>query len=395
MKKTIAVFFGGQACEHDISIITGTQLAENIDRSRYDVVPVYIARDGAWFTGKKLLDVTFMRAFQANDKDIQRVSLQPTPNKRGLVFEDTKHSGLFSRNKKEENISIDVAIIAMHGLNGEDGTLQGLLELANIPYTSPGVLGSSVGMDKILMRTVFKGAGIPVLPGECILRSEWEKNPDQIIAYIEDILPYPMFVKPANLGSSIGISCAKDRDSLYEALEVAVLYDRRILVEKAVVDIAEYNCSALGFDEDIRVSVCEQPVTWETFLSFEDKYMREQSKQSGGMKGMGRVLPAQIPEELTAQIQSLTGEIFRLLDCKGVVRIDFIYDKSEERLYANEINTIPGSFAFYLWEPLGISYSRLIDMLIQFAEEAQREKNRNVFAYDSDVLKKAHFGAKS
>lgn len=393
MKKTVAVFFGGQACEHDISIVTGSQLIENIDKTCYNIVPIYIARDGQWFTGNKLLEIEFFRSFDAEDSSLHKVHIEPMANDRRLIYE-TKKSGLFS--KKEEKFDvIDVAIIAMHGLNGEDGTLQGLLELTDIPYTSSGVLGSSVGMDKALMKAAFRGAGIPVLPGICILRNQWEKNADLVIAKIENELNYPLFVKPANLGSSIGISRADDRDELYQSIEIAIRYDRRIVIEKAVVNIAEYNCSAMGFNDDVRVSVCEQPVSWESFLTFEEKYLRDNmSSKTSGMEGMGRILPAQIPEELTAQIQSLSNDIFRLLDCKGVVRIDFIFDQDEQVLYANEINTIPGSFAFYLWEPLGITYSQLIDQLMQLAQDAHRERKRSVFAYDSDVLKKAKFGSK-
>lgn len=391
MKKTIAVFFGGQACEHDISIVTSHQMMENINRKRFHVVPIYISREGQWYSGEKLLDMDFMRRFDSEEKSLQRVWISPMPNGRKLLSE-TKKSGLFG--KKEEPIIIDAAIIGMHGLNGEDGTLQGVLELADIPYTSSGVLGSAVGMDKVMMKAAFRGADIPALPGVCVLRDEWEANPDQAIAKIEKDFQYPLMVKPANLGSSIGISRAEDRDGLYEAMEVAVQYDRRILVEPAVQEMAEYNCSAMGFSEDIRVSVCEQPVSWQSFLTFEEKYLRDSSGKNAGMEGMGRILPAPIDDTLTAQIQALSGKIFRLFDCKGVVRIDFIYDKASQQIYANEINTIPGSFAFYLWEPLGISFEQLIDQLIQLAEEAHREKKRNVFAYDSNVLKKNYFGSK-
>ena len=392
MKKTVAVFFGGQACEHDISIVTSHQIMENMNRDRFRVVPVYITREGQWYSGEKLFDMEFMRRFDSEEKSLQRVLISPMPNDRKLLIEPKK-SGLFG--KKEEFIVIDAAIIAMHGLNGEDGTLQGVLELAEIPYTSSGVLGSAVGMDKVMMKAAFRGADIPVLPGICILRDEWESNPEQAIAKVEKDFQYPLMVKPANLGSSIGISKADDRDGLYEAMEVAVQYDRRILVEHAVEEMAEYNCSTMGFSEEVRVSVCEQPVSWQSFLTFEEKYLRDSSGKNAGMENMGRILPAPIDDELTAQIQALSGKIFRLFDCKGVVRIDYIYDKANQQIYANEINTIPGSFAFYLWEPLGISFEQLIDQLIQMAEEAHREKKRSVFAYDSNVLKKNYFGSKS
>lgn len=391
MKQRLAVFFGGKACEHDISIVTGQQLIENVDKARYDVIPVYIARDGIWYSGESLLNMDFMRKFDAQAKGVFPVSLSALPNGRGLIVESEK-SGIFA--KKSEPIAFDVAILAMHGLNGEDGSIQGLLELAEIPYSSPGVLGSAAGMDKILMKTTFKGAGIPVLPGLCVLRDEWEAGPDEVIGKIEAELDYPLMIKPANLGSSIGITKADDRDGLYEAVEIAIRYDRRILIEKAVKDLAEYNCSAMGFGSDVRVSLCEQPLSWESFLSFEDKYMRDSSGKNSGMDSMGRLLPAPISDELTAQIQGYTKQIFMLFDCKGVVRIDYIYDKVDEKLYVNEINTIPGSFAFYLWEPLGISFSQMIDQMVFYAQQADKEKKRNVFAYSSEVLSKAQIGAK-
>jgi D-alanine-D-alanine ligase len=388
MKRNMAVVFGGKSVEHDISIITGQQLMDNADPAKYEIVPIYISRDGKWFTGAKLRDVKFMQDFDAADKSIKRVYISPEAGTRALM---EAQGGRFSAPKAV--CTLDVAILAMHGMHGEDGTLQGFFELANIPYSSPGVLGSAVGMDKIVMKAVFRGCGLPVLDDVHFTRSQWQSGPDAIIGRIEEKLRYPLFVKPANLGSSIGISRATDRDSLKLAIEVAIRYDRRVLVEQGVESIMEINCSCLGFDDDVRTSVCEQPVSWEEFLTFDQKY-RQNSKMAG-MESMARRIPAPIPDALRDQIQALSVEVFKALDCKGVVRIDFIVDTAAGKTYVNEINTIPGSFAFYLWEPEGIPYPRLIEKLDEIACKASAEKERNSYAFDSAVLRELAKGAKT
>ena len=391
MKTRLAVIFGSRTVEHDVSIVTGIQLMENIDTQKYDILPIYITRDGEWFTGEKLRDIEFVRAFDKNSKEVTKVFLPPVPGTGGLMTYPAA-GGLFSKGGSRV-IPFDVAIPAMHGLNGEDGTLQGLLELADVPYTSCGVLGSSTGMDKIVMKAAFKGAGIPVLDGEFFTRDEWAAQPDEVISRLEKAIEYPMIVKPANLGSSIGITRADNAAKLRYAIEVAVQYDRRIIVEHAIVDNFEINCSCLGYENDVTPSVCEQPVSRGDILDFGAKYLQG-GKNAQGMQALSRLIPAPIPEELTQEVQRLSVEIFKALDCKGVVRIDYLYDKAAEKLYANEINTIPGSFAFYLWEPIGVGYAQLVDKLVEFALKAHADKNRSVYAYDSEILRKACSGAK-
>jgi len=389
--KKIGVIFGGVTCEHDVSVVTGLQLIENVNKSKYEVVPIYIHSNGEWYTGEELLNSKIYKEFDKYESTLKKAIIPP--NKKGLlVFE----KGLFAKNKL---IELDVVIPAMHGMNGEDGTLQGLLELANIPYTSSGVLGASVGMDKILMKKVFEAHNLPVLPYTYFIRDEWEKDNDKVIESIESKLKYPMFVKPSNLGSSIGISKAKDRKGLIEAIEVATKYDSRVIVENGVENLIEINCSALGYSDDVEASVCEQPVNWEEFLTFEDKYMRgsKSSKgesdstnklggKQGGMENMDRRIPADIPESQTKKIQELTKETFKSLNSRGVVRIDYIIDKDDEQIYINEINTIPGSFSFYLWKHNGIEYPELIDRLVEIAEKANEDKNKNNYTYKSDII---------
>ena len=340
--KRVGIIFGGVTCEHDVSVVTGVQLAENIDKNKYEVFPIYIHTDGEWYVGKELLDIGIYKMFDEKKASLKKGVI--LPNKPEVMIEG---SGLLGRTTY---VTLDVAIPCMHGMNGEDGTLQGLLELSGIPYTSSGVLGASIGMDKIIMKNIFEANGLPVLPYVYFLRDEWNENQDNIISKIENKIEYPLFVKPSNLGSSIGISKAKDRDELMTAIEIAASYDERIIVEKAVEDIIEVNCSGLGRANDIRVSVCERPISWHEFLTFEEKYLGDAKggkiggKTSGGLKGskgmesMGRKVPADIPDEQTALIKDYTKKAFKILNAKGVVRIDFIIDNAEGKVYKNEIN---------------------------------------------------------
>lgn len=389
MKKTIAVLYGGKTAEHDVSIITGIQLMDNADKSKYDIVPVYIARNGQWFTGEKLRNIEFLKTFNGNSNEVDKVYLSPVPGIKGLLVE--KKAGLFG-GSKTETIHIDAVIPAMHGMNGEDGTLQGLFQLAEIPYACTGITGSAVGMDKIIMKSVFKGCGFPVIPYINFTRTEWNENNDKILDLAEKEIGYPMIVKPSNLGSSIGISKAKDRESLKKAVNVATFYDRRLIIEHAVEEITEVNCACLGFEDDIKVSELEEPVTWESFLTFEEKYMRGSGK-SEGMASLDRRIPAQIAPEMAQEVKELSKKVFAALDCKGIVRIDYIIDKSINKLYVNEINTLPGSFAFYLWEPIGVKYETLIDEMIEQAFIQHKQMTDNNYAYDSDILNKMKNGS--
>jgi D-alanine-D-alanine ligase len=361
-------------------------LMDNTDKNKYDITPIYISRDGTWFTGDKLRDIKTYENFNESASNLNRCHISPVPGQ-GLIVSS---KGTFC--EKTRQVLLDAVIPAMHGMHGEDGTVQGLLELADIPYASPGVVGSAVGMDKIVMKAFFKGNGFPVLESCQFERLEWEKDRGRIVEVIEKTLTYPVFIKPANLGSSIGISKATDRQSLENGIEIAVSFDRRVLVEQAATDIIELNCSCLGFGSDARASAVEQPAGWEEFLTFDDKYMRSDSGK--GMQALSRRVPAPIDEQLKLEIENLSMDIFKALDCKGVVRIDYLYSKSQGKLYVNEINTIPGSFAFYLWDVLGLPFAKLIDEIIAYACIAQEEKRKNNYAYTSGILKKAGRGTK-
>lgn len=396
-KLNIAVIFGSRSCEHDVSIISALQLIEAAKTAGFTVTPVYISREGLWYTGEALTNIETFREFNPMGKGITRVNLDVSANAGDLWAWPPQRAGLFAK-VPSPIAHIDVAIPVLHGLHGEDGTVQGLLEMANIPYASSGVLGSAVGMDKIAMKQMLRGAGYPVLDYVWCTRDQLKADREAIVERIEREIKYPAFVKPAALGSSIGVSKANNREELDRALDLAASYDRRILVEVGINNPVEINCAALGYGEDVRTSVCEMPVpsTGDKFLNFFEKYLRNagtKGESSRGMKSLSRVVPAPIGEELTERIQRMTKEIFKLLDCRGTVRIDFILDEND-MLYVNEPNTIPGSLAFYLWQECGVSFGKLVEIMVEDALRAHADKNTNVFAFDSTILQKVAAGAK-
>ena len=396
-KLNIAVIFGSRSCEHDVSIISALQLIEAAKTAGFTGIPVYISREGLWYTGEALTQIETVREFNPMGKGITRVNLYVSANAGDLWAWPPQRAGLFAK-VPAPIAHIDVAIPVLHGLHGEDGTVQGLLEMANIPYASSGVLGSAVGMDKIAMKQMLRGAGYPVLDYVWLTRDQLKADREAIVERIEREIKYPAFVKPAALGSSIGVSKATNREELDKALDLAASYDRRILVEVGINNPVEINCAALGYGEDVRTSVCEMPVpsTGDKFLNFFEKYLRNagtKGESSRGMKSLSRVVPAPIGEELTERIQRMTKEIFKLLDCRGTVRIDFILDENDV-LYVNEPNTIPGSLAFYLWQECGVSFGKLVEIMVEDALRAHADKNTNVFAFDSTILQKVAAGAK-
>lgn len=397
---TIAVIYGSRSCEHDVSVVSALQFMDAAEKGGYKVTPLYIARDGKWYTGDALRDVSVYQRFDPAAHAVRCAQFDIAAGSGNLIaWPPPKRKGLFGGGENPLITHIDVAAPVLHGLHGEDGTVQGLLELADIPYTSAGVMGSAVGMDKIAMKLLFIGAGLPVLPHTWFLRDAWERDPEKVLAQCEEQLAYPVFVKPANLGSSIGIGRANDRASLQKAIEVAVSFDRRVLVEAGVVNPKEVNCSVLGYGEDVRASVCEMPVSTEEFLTYQDKYLRASKGEGtgGGSKGMqslARRVPAPIGDEMTARAQKLACDAFRVLDCKGAVRVDMLISE-DGSLYVNEINTIPGSLAFYLWAEEGLAYPALIERMVECAFQAHAQKTRNVFAYDSTILQSYQQGQRA
>ncbi|MDP2752953.1 MAG: D-alanine--D-alanine ligase family protein, partial [Nitrospirota bacterium] len=334
-------------------------------------------REGHWFTGEKLLMLDNFMDLSSLISSLEKAYIAPDPSVESLVLVSQKWL-------RKELIKVDVAFPLVHGTYGEDGTLQGLLDLANIPYVGAGVLGSALGMDKIVMKSVFRDNHLPTVNYVWFLRNEWNDKQEKIIAEIEKNLKYPLFVKPANLGSSIGISKVKNREDLIYAIEVASHYDRRLIAEESVEGSIEINCSVLG-NEELIPSVCEQPVSWEEFLNYDEKYLR--GGKTSGLKGADRRIPAPISPELTEKIQNLAVKAFRAIDCRGIARVDFLVNTEKGEVFINEINTIPGSISFYLWEATGIKFSELVNKLIKLAIDAYKEKGKTTYSYDSKLLK--------
>ena len=394
-KLKVAVVFGSRSVEHEVSIVTAMQVFENINREKYKVIPVYIDKSGRWFVDEKLEKLESYRNLKLTDIKAREYFFAASTNVKALVPKSVL--------KFLSKISADIYFPAVHGTFGEDGTLQGLLEMANVPYTGSGVTGSAVGMDKIIQKSVFKDAGLPVVKSVWFLKSEWEDNKIDIIKNIEKNLNYPVFVKPANLGSSVAISKAHGIKELEEAINVASQFDKRVLIEEGKENIIEINCSVLGNDQLI-ASVCEQPLKSENILSYEDKYMK--GGKTKGMAGLSRLVPAPISEELTEKIQEMSKIAFRAVGASGVSRIDFLVDpvrnnisngvnEKNNNVWINEINTLPGSLAFYLWEKSGLSFDELIGKLIELGFERHKEKQKLTFSYDSDLLSKIANGGKN
>jgi D-alanine-D-alanine ligase len=400
MKKRVGVVFGSRSVEHEVSIITAVQAMNSLDEARFEVVPLYVSKEGVWFTGGVLKTMDAFRDMVGLPAKAQRVQLQPFAGKSTFVMQAPR-KGFMGRGMDAEPLAIDVGLLCNHGTNGEDGTMQGMFELLGIPYTSAGVTGSALGMDKVFQKQLFAAAGIPVVPYVSFGRRTWRASPDDCLRAAEQRLQFPMFVKPANLGSSVGITRATDQDTLRYALEVASHFDRKLLVEQAVTDHREINCAVLGNDEPMP-SACEEVFSSHTFLDYDAKYKvgykATAEPDHAVQKAEARRVPANLGDDLTRRVQDLACRAFTTLDCRGVARVDFLIDGSGV-VYVNEINTIPGALSFYLWEAVGMQYRDLLTKLIDLACAAFEDRRSNVVSYDvSDLLKlgsKGKSGSKS
>ena len=379
---TVGVIFGSRSVEHDVSIVTGQQVMQALDPARYTVVPIYITRDGRWLTGDPLRKLDSFKADEVSMlPGVQPTTLSPNISQHGLITPPVAR-GLLA---KSTLTRLDVLFPTVHGPHGEDGTLQGLFELADLAYVGAGVLASAVANDKITAKAVLMQAGLPVVPGLGFSRHEWLTDRGRLLKRIQDTLPYPLFVKPATLGSSIGITRAADCATLLTGVEMALNFDRRVLIETAIDGATEINCALMG-NTIIRPSVLEQPVGWEQFLTFKDKYL----SGGDGMKSAERLIPAPLPADLSAHIRQLAVDAFRAVDGRGTARIDFLL--KGETVYINEINTLPGSLAFYLWQAEGMTPAQVCDELIRLALEAHADKRRTTYDYKSGLV--AHAAAR-
>ena len=398
---TVGVAFGGVAPEHEVSVISALQAAAALDREQYRPVPIYIAKDGRWYTGEALLDLE--RYAELDEVLAEAVPVCVAPGQLGTLrlIEEPKESTLeHLRSGPPRRWAVDVMLLGFHGGAGEDGSVQGLCETFNVPYTGSGVFGSAIGMDKVRSKLLCRQHDIPTVDFVAFHESDWGYREEESLDRCEAKLGYPVIVKPVHQGSSIGITRADDRATLDAAIEEAFRYDAEVIVERAVTELREINCSILGDAHDATPSVLEEPVASEDdeVLTFQDKYLRddEGGDKSGGAKtrdasaegmaSLDRIVPAELSDARTERIQDLAVRIFQLFDCAGVARIDFMIDEATDELFFNEINTIPGSFSFYLWEPSGVPFDELVERMIDIARRRHREKNGRIRYYDVNLL---------
>jgi D-alanine-D-alanine ligase len=390
MKINLAVIFGGRSVEHEISVISAVQAMASMDKEKYNIIPVYMTKKSEFWTGEKLMDINNFKDIPALLKDCTECVFVRSEGKVQLIRQKIKKFGsnLIS--------DVDIAFPIVHGTNVEDGALLGYLQTLDLPYVGCDVLASAVGMDKFVMKILLKDAGFPVL--DCCRFAAYDLDKiDDMVSQVESKFGYPVIVKPINLGSSVGISKGKDRDSLIKSIEEAFEFADRILIEPCVTNLKEINCSVLGDSESAEASVCEEPVqaSDDDILSYEQKYVGGGKGGSKGMASLKRKIPADITAEQDESIRKTAVDAFRYLGCNGVTRIDFMIDMDTDKVYINEINTIPGSLAFYLWEPKGVKYRELLERMIQLALKRHRQSAKINYTFDTNILSMGgSFGSK-
>lgn len=381
MKTTVAVFMGGKSVEHEVSIISALQAVHAINKEKYDVVPVYISKDNRFYMSEKLTDIkTF--------KDMEQ--LKATCDE--VYF--THENGQMVANKvkgafKKVLAKIDVAFPVVHGLNVEDGTIQGFLEMYNIPYVGCDIGASAAGMNKIYFKKIVKESGIPSIDYAEIYKADYAEDANKVEEDVIAKLGLPIILKPADLGSSVGIKVVKNKDDFKESVDFVFEFTDKILVEKCITNLREINASVVGNYEECEVSLLEEPVKQDEILSFEDKYMSEGGNKGGkssGMSSLTRKLPAELDKETETNIIEMSKKIFRVLNCEGIARIDYIIDNDANKVYVNEINTIPGSLSFYLWEPKGVKFDELLDKAIKIAIARHERRKKIIYSNDVNIL---------
>lgn len=394
MKIKLGVFFGGKSVEHEVSIITALQAIENIDTNKYEVIPIFINKDYKMYCGDFVGDIKQYK----NVENLISMSNEVTLAQRGDKVILLKSNKKFYEPAVYDYI--DIAFPIVHGTNVEDGTLQGYLKMFNLPYVGCDVTSSAVGMDKYVCKCVLKESGIPVLDCICFTLKDYDESIDNVMNKIENKFNYPVIIKPVNLGSSVGISIAKDRTELEESIKDAFRYAKKILVERAVKNLKEVNCSVIGDYEEAQASELEEPIKTDEILSFNDKYISG-GKKLGAKNGGGKMpakngersmnsgvlkLPAEVDSETRAKVQELALKTFEALGCSGVIRIDFIIDEDSKEIFVNEVNTIPGSLSFHLWKATGVNYTDELNKIIDLSLKRAREEKNMTFSFDSNIL---------
>lgn len=386
MKTVIGVFFGGKSVEHEVSIISALQVIENLDKEKYNIIPIYISKDNKFYSSEFLSDINRYKDLD----EIVRLSDE-------VYF--THENGSLLVNKKDGLLKkvlfkIDIVFPVVHGLNVEDGTLEGFLEMYNIPYVGCDVCSSAVGMNKIIFKKVLESSNIHVVEYDTLNISEFEQDSKKAFEKIKDKLSLPIIVKPANLGSSVGIEIIKDEKEFVPKMQQVFEFCENVLIERCITNLREINCSVVGDFSSQEVSVLEEPIKEDEILSYKDKYLgngkggklSKMGGKSSGMASLTRKIPAQLDKDQEDEIYNLAKNTFKLLNCEGISRIDFIIDGDNNKIYVNEINTIPGSLSFYLWEPKGVKFSELLDKAIRIAIKRQERRNKITYSTNVNIL---------
>ncbi len=386
MKTKVAMLFGGKSVEHEVSVISGIQALMNMDTEKYELIPVYMTKKNEMYVGDGIGMIESYQDIDALLQKSRRVIMVNDSDRIRLVSYPAKKFG------KNTEIDVDIVFPVVHGTNVEDGALQGYLKTIGVPFVGCDVTASAVGMDKYIMKTILKEADVPVLDAKIFTLSDYAEM-ETMMDRIEEGLGYPVIVKPVNLGSSVGISVAKTRVELSNSIDDAFRYATKVLVEHAITNLREINCAVLGDENEAEASECEEPLHSKDILSYEDKYVS--NAKGGGSKGMASVsrkIPADLSPEKREEVRSMAVKSFQALGCNGVARIDFMIDEDTGKLYFNEINTIPGSLAFYLFEPVGVPYKELLDRMIGLAMKRVRTESNLTFTFDTNILNTASFG---
>ena len=380
----VGVIFGGRSVEHEVSVITGMQVIENMDKEKFLPIPIYITKEGKWLSSEAFKN---FKTFKDGDFSSAKNVMLGCDYGDFNLYINPESKSMFDKKVYE---TLDLVFFALHGTNGEDGSCQGLVETVGLPYTGTNVLSSSVGMDKVIMKDVYRANGLPVVNYRYYYRSKWRSSKEEVMADIEKNLTYPLFIKPSNLGSSIGISKVKNKDNLEEALMIAFSYDKKVIVEESVENAREINCAVMGYEENVETSELEEPLDFKELLTFDDKYVS--NKKTPGTKTMRNLLKKD--ESLRDELESLATKAFTSIDAAGNARVDLLVSKDTGKIYINEINTIPGSVAFYLWEPKGYSFKDLITKMLEIAQAVDTMRKETVYSYDAELFKRIQYGKK-
>lgn len=373
----VGVIFGGETVEHEVSVISAVQAMNKLDSEKYEIIPIYITKEGEWYTGSSLKDIDTYKDMDLLKRYAKNVVLYKK-NDRFVL----QKKGFFKNIVKD----VDVILPVVHGTNVEDGVLQGYLKTIGVPFAGSGVTPSAIGQDKIIQKQVFEVSELPITKYHWFYDCDYNNDSEGVIKEIENKLKYPMIVKPATLGSSVGISSVEDKKELQKAIEDAIKYDNKVVVEEKVENLVEVNISVLGNYENIKLSELEEVVTDNALLTYEDKYVGGKKGSSKGMASASRIIPAKIDKKLKETVEEVATKAYRALGLSGVSRIDFLIDKDKKKVYINEVNTCPGSLAFYLWDAKGKNFTELLDDLLNIAIKDYKKDRKKVRSFKSNIL---------